>query len=67
MDSRLEDALCLIINKVPKETRKILKKVMELNDEINSGYVDYYDWENYYSDKSEDGLRAYLKKLFMEE
>ena len=67
MEDRLEEALCLIINKVSPETKKVLQNVLELNDVINNGYTDWNDWMDFYEDKSEDGLRAYLKELFIQE
>ena len=64
MEGRLSDALNLIINKVPKETKHILECVLDLDAEINSGYMDWNDWNDYYEDDSEDGLMAYLKEIF---
>lgn len=62
MGSRLEEALNLIWDEVPKETRDILNKVLQVY--YDTGYYDWNDWEEYYNDESEDGLEAYLKELF---
>ena len=60
--SRLEDALNLILDKVPKETKEIFNKVLQVY--YDTGYYDWNDWEEYYNDESEDGLKAYLMELF---
>lgn len=60
--SRLEDALNLICDKVPKETKEIFNKVLQVY--YDTGYYDWNDWEEYLSDESEDGLKAYLMELF---
>lgn len=60
--SRLEDALNLIWDELPKETKKILDRVLELDYEAN--YFDYNHWIEHYNDKSENGLKSYLRDLF---
>lgn len=62
MGSRLEEALNLIWDEVPKETRDILNKVLQVY--YDTGYYDWNDWEEYLSDESEDGLKTYLLELF---
>ena len=62
MDDRLEDAIGLIINEVSDKTYEILKKVLELNSEIN--FMDWNDWSDYYEDQSEEGLLSYMRDLF---
>ena len=64
MGDRLEDAIGLIINEVSDETYKILKKVLDLNSEIN--YMDWNDWNDFYEDDSDSGLLQYLRDLFCE-
>ena len=62
MEGRLEDAIGLIINKVSDETYEILKKVLDLNSEIN--FMDWNDWNDFYEDDSDSGLMQYLRDLF---
>ena len=62
MESRLEDALGLIKNKLPKETRDIIEAVLDID--ANISYMDWNDWNDYYEDDSEDGLMAYLMEVF---
>ena len=62
MGDRLEEALSLIINKVPEDTKTILRKVLDLNTEIN--FIDWNDWCDFYEDDSDSGLMSYMKDLF---
>lgn len=62
MGSRLEEALNLIVNKLPKETKNIIESILYLD--ANISYMDWNDWNDYYKDDSEDGLKAYLMELF---
>ena len=62
MGGRLEEALSLIINKVPEDTKTILRKVLDLNTEIN--FMDWNDWSDFYEDDSDSGLMSYMKDLF---
>ena len=52
----------LIINKVPEDTKTILRKVLDLNTEIN--FIDWNDWCDFYEDDSDSGLMSYMKDLF---
>ena len=65
MDSRLGEVLSmgLKMRGVPKETKEIIKKIKELECEVNS-YMDWNHWD-YYS--SSDELKALLKEMFVEE
>jgi len=62
MGDRLEEALSLIINVVPEDTKTILKKVLDLNTEVY--FMDWNDWNDFYEDDSDSGLMSYMKDLF---
>lgn len=64
MESRLNEALELIINEVSDETYKMFQKILQLNMEIN--YMDYNDWNEYKEDESENGLLNYMRELFVD-
>lgn len=66
MESRLNEALELIINKVlmSDETYEMFQKILQLNTEIN--YMDYNDWNEYKEDESENGLLNYMRELFVD-
>ena len=66
MESRLNEALELIINEVlmPDETYEMFQKILQLNTEIN--YMDYNDWNEYKEDESENGLLNYMRELFVD-
>ena len=64
MDSRLGEVLSMVLKMrgVPKETKEIIKKIKELEWEVD-GYMDWNDWEDY-CESSE--LKKYLRELFVE-
>ena len=64
MDSRLGEVLSMVLKMrgVPKETKEIIKKIKELEWEVDS-YMDWNDWEDY-CESSE--LKKYLRELFVE-
>ena len=64
MESRLGEALEMVLHMrgVPKETKEIIKKVINLEWEISS-YMDWNDYEDY-CDSGE--LKKYLRELFVE-
>lgn len=64
MESRLNEALELIINEVSDETYEMFQKILQLNMEIN--YMDYNDWNEYKEDESENGLLNYMRELFVD-
>ena len=64
MESRLNEALELIINEVSDETYEMFQKILQLNTEIN--YMDYNDWSEYKEDESENGLLNYMRELFVD-
>lgn len=64
MESRLDEALGLIINEVPDETYEMFQKILQLNTEIN--YMDWNDWNEYKEDESENGLLNYMRELFVD-
>lgn len=64
MESRLNEALELIINEVSDETYEMFQKILQLNTEIN--YMDYNDWSEYKEDESENGLLNYMRELFID-
>lgn len=64
MESRLNEALELIINEVSDETYEMFQKILQLNTEIN--YMDWNDWNEYKEDESENGLLNYMRELFVD-
>ena len=64
MDSRLGEVLSMVLKMkgVPKKTKEIIKKIKELEWEVN-GYMDWNDWD-YYCESNE--LKKYLRELFVE-
>ena len=64
MESRLGEALSMVLKMkgVPKKTKEIIKKVIDLEYEVDS-YMDWNDWEDYCDS---DELKEYLKELFVE-
>lgn len=66
MESRLNEALGLMINEVlmPDETYEMFQKILQLNTEIN--YMDWNDWNEYKEDDSENGLLNYMRELFVD-
>lgn len=64
MDDRLAEAIWFVEDRLTEDQLKIVKAMLDLNEDVNSGYRDWNDWEEYRDDKSEDGLEAYVCKLF---
>ena len=62
MLNRLDEAIALVVGKLNEDQLKIVKTMLDLNCEIE--IMDWNDWNEYYNDESEDGLEAYVCKLF---
>lgn len=62
MLDRLDDAIALIAGRLNKDQLKIINAMLNLNYEIDS--MDYNDWNEYFNDESENGLEAYVCRLF---
>ena len=56
---RLWEAISLVINELPEETRKIISKISKIDDTVN--YMDWNDWNNF----CESGeLQKYVREVF---
>lgn len=64
MDDRLAEAIWLVEDRLTEDQLKVVKAMLDLNEDVNSGYRDWNDWEEYRDDESEDGLEAYVCSLF---
>lgn len=64
MDDRLCEAIGLVTDRLSEKQLEDIKKVLEIYEEVNNGYMDYNDWEEWYEDESEDGLEAYVCSVF---
>ena len=64
MDDRLAEAIWFVEDRLTEDQLKIVKAMLDLNEDVYSGYRDWNDWEEYLNDKSEDGLEAYVCSLF---
>lgn len=64
MEDRFLDAIALVKDRISEEQKKLIKDIIDLYEAVNDGYIDYNDWEEWYEDKSEDGLEAYVCEVF---
>lgn len=64
MEDRFLDAIALVKDKISEEQKKFIKDIISLYETVNNGYMDYNDWEEWYEDKSGDGLEAYVCEVF---
>ena len=64
MEDRFLDAIALVKDRISEEQKKFIKDIIDLYEAVNDGYIDYNDWEEWYEDKSEDGLEAYVCEVF---
>ena len=64
MEDRFLDAIALVEDKLTEEQKRNVKDIIDLYEAVNNGYMDYNDWEEWYEDKSEDGLEAYVCNVF---
>lgn len=64
MEDRFLDAIALVADRLSEEQLKFVKDITGLYEDVNDGYMDYNDWEDWYEDKSEDGLEAYVCSVF---
>lgn len=64
MEDRFLDAIALVADRLSEEQLKFVRDITGLYEDVNAGYMDYNDWEDWYEDKSEDGLEAYVCSVF---
>lgn len=64
MDDRLAEAIWFVEDRLTEDQLKVVKAMLDLNEDVNSGYRDWNDWEKYRDDESEYGLEAYVCSLF---
>ncbi len=64
MEDRFLDAIALVKDRINEEQKKFIKDIIGLYETVNNGYMDYNDWEEWYEDKSGDGLEAYVCEVF---
>ena len=60
--SRLFEALDLIKDELPQNFLEFVKKLEEIEEEVE--YMDAQDYESWSEDPSKDGLEAYLRESF---
>ena len=64
MDDRFLDAIALVKDRLNEEQLKYVNLIMDIYETVDNGYMDWNDWINFYEDKSEDGLEAYMCSVF---
>lgn len=64
MEDKFCEAINLVKDRLSEEQLKLVNNIIDLYEAVNDGYIDYNDWEEWYEDKSEDGLEAYVCEVF---
>lgn len=64
MEDRFLDAMNLVKDRLDEKQIRFINNIINIYETVCNGYMDWNDWEEFYEDKSEEGLEAYICGIF---